>query len=152
MSVPVKPIIDVHVIVRAGEKLLLSPRGGPYGHGQWHAPSGKLDPQEKPAVGAARELKEETALDVDPESLTLLHTVVHHQGDGTPDRIGFFYEATEYSGDPVNREPDKCLALQWFAEHDLPDELIPYPAAGLHGSLTDPGGLTYHNWPTGKRP
>jgi 8-oxo-dGTP diphosphatase len=143
---PTPPIVDVHVLVRDGEKLLLSQRGGPYGHGQWHAPSGKLDPGETPVQAAARELSEETGLHTDPEALTLLHTVVHHQGDGTPDRIGFFYEATEFTGSPTNKEPEKCLALTWFADHDLPENLIPYPAAGIHGSLTDPAGLTFHNW------
>ena len=44
-----------------------------------------------------------------------------------------------------------CLELAWFTEHDLPDDLIPYPAAGLRGSLDDPGGLTFHNWPAGRR-
>lgn len=146
-TTPVPPIVDVHVIVREGQKLLLSQRGGPYGYGQWHAPSGKLDPGETPAQAAARELEEETGLHVDPASLELLHTVIHHQGDGTPDRLGFFYEATQYAGEPVNKEPEKCLDLAWFAEHALPEALIPYPAAGLHGSLTNPGGLTYHNWP-----
>lgn len=146
VPVPARPIVDVHVIVRDGEKLLLSQRGGPYGHGRWHAPSGKLDEGEVLAVGAARELEEETGLHVDPGALTLLHTVVHHQGDGTPDRIGYFYEARAFTGHPVNREPDKCLDLRWFAEHDLPDDLIEYPAAGLRGSLTRPGGVSFHNW------
>ncbi|MFJ4679203.1 NUDIX domain-containing protein [Kitasatospora sp. NPDC088783] len=142
-----RPIVDVHVHVRDGDKILLSQRGGPYGHGQWHAPSGKLDAGETPAAAAARELEEETGLTTDPAALRLMHTVIHHQGDGTPDRIGFFFEATTWSGEPQNREPAKCLDLRWFAIHDLPEDLIPYPAAGLYGSLTDPGGLTYHNWP-----
>ncbi|MFJ8313812.1 MULTISPECIES: NUDIX domain-containing protein [unclassified Streptomyces] len=143
------PITDVHVIVRNRQEILLSQRGGPYGYGQWHLPSGKLERRqnETPAEAAARELYEETNLDADPETMTLRHTVIHHQGDGTPDRLGFFFETTKYTGDLVNRETDKCLALQWFAENDLPDNLIPYPAIGLNGSLTQPGGLTYHNWP-----
>ncbi|MFI6155091.1 NUDIX domain-containing protein [Kitasatospora sp. NPDC051170] len=145
---PAPPVVDVHVIVRApGGEILLSQRGGPYGHGQWHAPSGKLDPGEKPAVGAARELHEETGLEVDPEHLHLAYTVLHHQSP-TTQRLGLFYVATEWSGEPVNREPDKCLDLRWFAEHDLPEDLIPYPAAGIHGALTDPGGLAFHGWPT----
>ncbi|GHB71402.1 MULTISPECIES: NUDIX domain-containing protein [Streptomyces] len=148
-STATAPITDVHVIVRNGQELLLSQRGGPYGYGQWHLPSGKLEHQqnETPAEAASRELREETGLDADPETMTLRHTVIHHQGDGTPDRLGFFFETTKYAGDVVNREPDKCLALRWFAEHDLPDNLIPYPAVGLNGSLTQPGGLSYHGWP-----
>jgi ADP-ribose pyrophosphatase YjhB (NUDIX family) len=142
-----RPIVDVHIIVRRDDKILLSQRGGPYGYGQWHAPSGKLDPGETPTQAAVRELSEETGLRTHPDALTLAHTVLHHQGDGTPDRVGFFYEVTDVTGEPDNREPDKCLALQWYADHDLPTDLIPYPAAGLHGALRNPGGLTYHNWP-----
>ncbi|MGW2277075.1 NUDIX domain-containing protein [Streptomyces sp. NPDC001770] len=52
----------------------MSQRGGPYGHGRWHAPSGKLDEGEALAVGAARELEEETGPHVDPGALTLLST------------------------------------------------------------------------------
>ncbi len=144
------PVIDVHIIVRTPEdKILLSQRGGPYGYGQWHAPSGKLDSGETLTAAAARELWEETGLRVAPDALTQVHTVLHHQGDGAPDRIGFFYETTQWEGEPENREPEKCLDLRWFATDDLPEDLIPYPAAGLHGALHHPGGVTQHNWPTG---
>jgi 8-oxo-dGTP diphosphatase len=83
---------------------------------------------------------------VAPDRLRLVHTVHHRQGGGAPDRIGFFFEATEWEN-PVNREPDKCLRLQWFAVHDLPDDVIPYPAAGLRGYLAGDPGLTTHGWP-----
>ncbi|MFE6049383.1 NUDIX domain-containing protein [Kitasatospora sp. NPDC056446] len=141
------PVVDVHVILRTPDgKILLSQRGGPYGHGQWHAPSGKLDPGEKPAVGAARELREETGIRVDPDHLRLAYTVLHHQ-EPAIHRLGLFYTATEWEGEPENREPEKCLDLRFFAERELPDALIPYPAAGIRGALTDPGGLLHHGWP-----
>ncbi|MFJ7243111.1 NUDIX domain-containing protein [Kitasatospora sp. NPDC098652] len=142
------PVVDVHVIARTPDgKILLSQRGGPYGYGQWHAPSGKLDPGEKPAEGAARELEEETGLLVDPDHLRLAYTVLHRQDPATL-RLGLFFVATEWEGEPVNREPEKCLDLRFFADGALPEDLIPYPAAGIHGALTDPGGLAHHNWPT----
>ncbi|WP_051829726.1 MULTISPECIES: NUDIX domain-containing protein [Streptomyces] len=78
------PVIDVHIIVRTPEdKILLSQRGGPYGYGQWHAPSGKLDPGENLTAAAARELWEETGLRVAPDALTHVHTVLHHPGGVT---------------------------------------------------------------------
>lgn len=142
---PAQPVIDTHVILRDGDKVLLSLRAGSYGHGRWHMPSGKLDEGELLTVGAARELYEETGVAVDPGHLRLVH-VVHHQEDGYADHIGFFFEATEWEGRPVNREPEKCLGLRWFALDDLPSDIIEYPAAGLRGYLDGTGALTEHEW------
>jgi hypothetical protein len=35
----------------------------------------------------------------------------------------------------------------WFAAHDLPEELIPYPATGLKAYLAGDTGVTMHGWP-----
>lgn len=142
---PAHPIIDTHVILRDGDKLLFSQRGGPYGYGRWHMPSGKLDHGEALTAGAARELLEETGVTTDPDHLRLVH-VVHHSQSDTVERIGFFFEATEWSGDPVNKEPAKCLGLEWFSVHELPEDFIEYPKAGLLGYLNEAGGVTEHGW------
>ncbi|WP_258572705.1 NUDIX domain-containing protein [Streptomyces sp. KM273126] len=105
---PAQSVIDTHVIVRDGDKILFSRRGGPYGRGRWHMPSGKLDEGEPLTVGAARELREETGVVVDPAHLRLVQVVHHRQGEDA-ERIGFF-EATKWEGRPVNKEPEKCLA------------------------------------------
>jgi 8-oxo-dGTP diphosphatase len=141
------PVVDVHLILRYGDKILLSQRGGPYGYGQWHAPSGKLDPGEPLTVATVREAFEETGVVVDPDHIRLVHIVHHRQGDGAEDRIGFFFEATEWDNEPINREPEKCLQLQWFTVHELPADLISYPAAGLRGYLDGNPGVTIHGWP-----
>ncbi|MGW6260973.1 hypothetical protein [Streptomyces sp. NPDC055085] len=49
-------------------------------------------------------------------------------------------------GTPINREPTKCMALEWFTVHELPDDIIEYPEAGLRGYLDDVGKLVEHNW------
>ncbi|MER5541459.1 NUDIX domain-containing protein [Streptomyces sp. NPDC002589] len=38
------------------------------------------------------------------------------------------------------------LDLRWFDVHDLPDDIIEYPAAGLRGYLSGTGTLTLHDW------
>ncbi|MEB3960548.1 NUDIX domain-containing protein [Streptomyces kunmingensis] len=139
------PVIDTQVIVRDGDKILFSQRGGPYGKGRWHMPSGKLDEGEEITVGAARELWEETGLEVAPDHLRLVQ-VVHHRQDDEMTRIGFFFVATQWKGDPVNREPEKCRALEWFTVHELPDDIIEYPEAGLRGYLDGAAPLVEHNW------
>ncbi|MFJ2895828.1 NUDIX domain-containing protein [Streptomyces sp. NPDC087218] len=141
-----QPVIDVHVILRTGDKVLLSQRGGEYGHGRWHLPSGKLDEGEPLTTGAARELFEEVGVSVDPDRLRLVHTVYHKQSS-TVCRIGFFFEAAEWIGEPFNREPDKCLAVEWHTVHDLPEDIIEYPKAGLLACLGGAdGALTEHGW------
>lgn len=142
---PATPVIDTHVIIRDGDKILLSQRGGPYGYGRWHMPSGKLDQGEPLPDGAARELFEETGITVDPSGLRLVQ-VVHHRQDDDVERIGFFFEAVQWEGEPVNKEPEKCLALTWFTVHDLPDDIIEYPQAGLCGYLDGSGPLAEHGW------
>ncbi|MGW3949990.1 NUDIX hydrolase [Streptomyces sp. NPDC004752] len=143
---PAQPVIDTHVILRDGDKILFSQRGGPYGRGRWHMPSGKLDQGEPLTVGAAREVYEEIGITVDPAHLRLVQTV-HHRQDAQGERIGFFFVATEWDGEAVNREPEKCLALEWFAVHELPDDIIEYPKARLRGYLDDSGPLAEHGWP-----
>ncbi|WP_329550461.1 NUDIX hydrolase [Streptomyces sp. NBC_00696] len=140
------PVIDTHVILRDGDKILLSQRGGPYGYGCWHMPSGKLDQGEPIPRGAARELLEETGITVDPSDLRLVQ-VVHHRQDDEVERIGFFFEAVEWEGEPINTEPEKCMALTWFTVHDLPSNIIEYPQAGLLGYLNESGSLlSEHGW------
>ncbi|WP_055531984.1 NUDIX hydrolase [Streptomyces graminilatus] len=140
-----QPIIDTHVILRDGDMVLMSQRGSPYGRYRWHMPSGKLDKGEPLSVGAARELYEETGVVVDPAHLRLVHVVHHRHGEGHG-RIGFFFEATEWEGVPQNREPEKCLALEWFSVHDLPADIIEYPEAGLRGYLNGTNRLCEHGW------
>ncbi|MFJ8036017.1 NUDIX domain-containing protein [Streptomyces sp. NPDC096032] len=108
-------------------------------------PSGKLDQGEPLTAGAARELFEETDVQVEPEHLKLRHVVHHRQEDGS-ERIGFFFEATQWKGTPTNKEPEKCLTLQWFTDHDLPEDIIEYPGAGLFGCLGRTGVLTQYGW------
>lgn len=114
-ATPAAPVIDTHVILRDGDMILLSQRGGQYGYGRWHVPSGKLDQGEPLTAGAARELREETGVEVEPGDRRLVHTV-HHRQSPEVERIGLFFEATAWQGEPVNREPEKCLALTWFLQ------------------------------------
>ncbi|WP_410677124.1 NUDIX hydrolase [Amycolatopsis sp. cmx-4-68] len=127
-------IIDVHVLLVRGHELLLTQRRGTYGGGMWHLPSGKLDAGESLPAGAAREAAEEVGVLIDPADLRHAHTV-HVAGSGPVPRLGVFFEARRWSGEPYNREPDKCSAVEWFPLDNLPDDVIPYPLAGIRTYL-----------------
>jgi 8-oxo-dGTP diphosphatase len=74
-----------------------------------------------------------------------VHTT-HVNGSGRHPRLGLFFVTRRWAGEPANREPDKCYGLGWFPLDDLPEDIIDYPAAGLHAYRA---GLTFsvRGWP-----
>jgi len=67
---------------------------------------------------------------VEPAGLRCVH--VMHRGDPAgDDRIGFFFEADRWRGEPANLEPDKCSELVWVDPAALPADTIAYPAAEI---------------------
>jgi len=129
-------LIDVHVLLVRDDQVLLTQRRdtNPQFDGLWHLPSGKLDAGESVLDAAVREAAEEVGVLINPADLHHVHTL-HVNGSGAEPRLGLFFEARQWAGEPVNREPDKCSAVQWFNLDALPTQLIDYPAAGLHAYL-----------------
>lgn len=131
---PARHLIDVHLLLVRDGRVLLSRRRdpNPLFDGRWHLPSGKLDAGESVLGAAVREAEEEIGVRLDPAGLRLVHTV-HAVRSGLEPRLGLFFEARDWAGEPVNREPEKCSGLGWFALDALPPDVIDYPAAGLAG-------------------
>ncbi len=138
--------MDVHVILRRddGRVLLLERGAGRYGAGQLHLPSGHLEKSESLDQGAAREAWEETGVHIDPVHLDMV-ALIHHRQDADHTRIGVFFASEQWSGQPHNREPDKCAELYWADPTDLPASTIDYPAAGIRAWATQTR-YTAHGW------
>jgi 8-oxo-dGTP diphosphatase len=66
------PVPCAGVAVVDVDRVLVVQRSAEPGRGEWTIPGGHLELGESPAVGAARELREETGLSVDPDDLSLL--------------------------------------------------------------------------------
>lgn len=143
-------LIDVHVLLVDDDgKLLLTRRRDPNPafDGLWHLPSGKLDAGESVLDAAVREAEEEVGVLIQAADMRHVHTL-HVNGSGPEPRLGLFFEARRWIGDPTNREPDKCSGVRWFALDALPDQLIDYPAAGIrayqHGVPFSAQGWNLH--------
>lgn len=133
----------------AGRVLLLQRgAGAKFGQGLWDLPVGKSDPGEPVTVTAARELREETGVVVDPEALRLAHVV--HGAWGVESPGGFLtvvFAAHEWAGEPENREPAKHTQVRWTSVDALPVEFVPSSDAALHAYLAgrEPA-LTLRGW------
>ncbi|MFD1074983.1 NUDIX hydrolase [Longispora fulva] len=95
----------------------------------WSLPAGLLDRRERPIVGAAREVREETGLDVRPEQLEPMdpNAVVHYKG-GWVDMVFTTRVATDL---PLNVDPAEVIEGRWFDVDALPP--LTRSTAGLIG-------------------
>lgn len=149
MSERYRSIIDVHVILPRGDEILLLERQNTgYCDGMLHLPSGHLDEGEPISHGAAREAREEVGVEIAPADLCLV-TVVHHRQCEDLARVGMFFLAEKWSGEPIVAEPHKAGKLVWADPRALPSNTIPYPLEGIR-SWVSGDRLALHGWPTAR--
>lgn len=119
----------VHVLCESVAGILLMRRSATgFFDGLYSLPGGHVEPGESVRQAAARELGEETGLEVAPAALSWLG-VVHRRSD--TNRIDFFVRAQVWHGDAEIREPDKCDQLVWSPRSGLPTEMVPYVRTAL---------------------
>ncbi|MER7500427.1 NUDIX domain-containing protein [Nonomuraea pusilla] len=132
MTEPFRPHVGVHlIIIRDNEVLLLLRARTGFGDGFWSVPGGCLDAGETLPEGAAREAREELGIVIDPADLTF-GGVCHHADPDGQARIGVFFAASRWAGEPANAEPSKCDKIAWFDLDDLPDNVVTYIRTGLN--------------------
>lgn len=138
--------VDVHVILQRADTVLLCLRQGTgYADGLYCLPSGHLEEGETVTACAIREAREEVGVTLDPADLQPA-TVVHHLSPEGRPRLGVFFAASTWEGQPYNAEPGKCGELTWAPIDALPDNTVPYTAAGI--DLYRRGvGIGLHGWP-----
>ena len=108
---------------RDGKTLFLRRANTGYGDGSYSLPAGHLDGGESAIMAAMREAKEEIGITLTRDSLRLVH-MLHRQitpgEEKKHERVDFFFEITEWEGEPVNAEPQKCDELLWADADNLP--------------------------------
>ncbi|MEX5711734.1 NUDIX domain-containing protein [Parafrankia sp. FMc6] len=126
-----RSVIDVMLLLVRDDAILLALRSGTgFADGLWNVPSGKLEAGEDAAAAICREAREEIGLRLDRESLSLASTV-HFRNEYSEGRLGLFFHAESWEGDPVNAEPHKCARIAWFPLCDLPDNTYLYTRIGI---------------------
>jgi 8-oxo-dGTP pyrophosphatase MutT (NUDIX family) len=106
------------VVVDDARRILLVRRSD---NGRWTLVTGCLDPGEQPAVGAAREVEEETGVEVEVEGILRVQAtgpVVYPNGD----RVQFLdvaFRCRPLTTDAFVND-DESTDVGWFAPDDLP--------------------------------
>lgn len=133
------PRVGVGVFVLRNGLVLLGLRRGAHGAGTWALPGGHLEFGESIEHCAAREIHEETGLEIDVTARGPYTNDVFE--DAGKHYVTVFVLARAPRGDPERREPDKCTEWRWCRWSDLPAPLFP-PLAALRASGYVPPGAT----------
>lgn len=119
-----KLIASAYLLFVRDGKILLSRRYNTgYEDGNYGLVAGHLEEHESLTQNALREASEEAGVQIDPKDLSM-KTVMHRKKDD--ERVDFFFEVQNWTGEITNMEPDRCDDLSWFPIDDLPPNTIPY--------------------------
>jgi len=115
-----------HVLVAAyvcvGDRILWIRRGIAPAAGKWAMPGGFMENDETPEAAAARELQEETGIDVEAEAMTLVSvsSILHM----TQTHLVFRCHLDEV---PSTTATEEAIEFGWFTEDELPWDELAFP-------------------------
>ncbi|SBT90995.1 ADP-ribose pyrophosphatase YjhB, NUDIX family [Streptomyces sp. DI166] len=98
----------------------------------WHVLAGHCE-QESAITCLIREAREEAGLQIEPQDVELVHVVHHIDNAGDQPRMGLFFRARTWTGEPELREPDKCTQWTFWDPAALPEDLVPYTRVVIEG-------------------
>jgi ADP-ribose pyrophosphatase YjhB (NUDIX family) len=116
---PQRPIVGVGVVVWRGDSVLLVRRGKEPNKGQWSIPGGAQQLGETVFAAAAREVQEETGLEVEVRALVdVVDGIMQEAG-----RVVYHYTLVDVVAESLEGEPvaaDDAAAVGWFTLEELP--------------------------------
>jgi 8-oxo-dGTP pyrophosphatase MutT (NUDIX family) len=112
----------VYVIIRDDENILMLKRIGPWKPDEYVPPSGHVEAKETMRAAAVREVMEEVGLIIKEADLVFKYVTHRYPSPEEVDEreyLDFYFEATKYTGQPKNIEPDKHSEMIWVKHEDL---------------------------------
>lgn len=141
-GIKVTPSVFV-VALEKNKVLLIKRKNTGWLDGWYDLPAGHLEDQEGLKEAAARELKEETGLNVAPSDLALTHLHQNHHQKDNP-HYGYIFLAKKWVGKPTLAEPEKADEVAWFSLDNLPDKISPYAKEALSHLDEEQVSISYH--------
>lgn len=116
-----RPRVGLGVLVFKDGQLLLGRRRGSHGAGEYASPGGHLEHLESFADCAAREVREETGVEItNLRFLRVLNTVTY----APKHYVDLAFAADWVRGEPTVNEPEKIESWKWYPLDALPEPLF----------------------------
>ena len=119
-----RPQVGMGILVMRGNKVLLGKRRGSHGDGYYAAPGGHIEFGESFAAAAAREVREETALEIANLRLLSVGNYLFTRTDGERHYIDVDFVCEAPAGEAQLCEPEKCDGWAWYELNALPQPLF----------------------------
>ncbi|XP_021718226.1 nudix hydrolase 1-like [Chenopodium quinoa] len=121
-----KPKVAVVVFLLNGKKVLLGRRRSAVGNSTFALPGGNLEFGENFEECAAREVKEETGLEIGATELLTVTNNLFVEGPKPLHYVTIFLRSSLTNTDqvPQNVEPEKCDGWDWYDWDNLPQPLF----------------------------
>ncbi|NEA95301.1 NUDIX domain-containing protein [Actinospica acidiphila] len=126
-------VIGVHLYLERSDGTVLLGLRHPdsaFAPSTWHVLAGHCE-QENAIACLIREAWEEAGLHIERADVELVHVIHHIDRAGDRPRMGLFFRACAWSGEPELREPDKCTQWKFWDPAALPDDLVPYTRVAI---------------------
>jgi ADP-ribose pyrophosphatase YjhB (NUDIX family) len=117
---PERPIMAVGAIVVKNGRVLLARRGKEPSYGLWSVPGGAVRVGEGLKAAAAREIREESGVEIELTDVIEVIERLHRDGDG---RIQYHYVIVDYLARWVAGDiqpSDEVLEARWVAPEEFP--------------------------------
>ena len=121
---PTRPNVGVGVgvvVTRRGALLLV--RRAYHGAGSWATPGGYLDQGEAPEICAAREVREETGIEIEPGDLVFEGITNDIWPEDDRHSVTLWFETDRSRGEARLTQPDESDAVGWFPDSELPEPI-----------------------------
>lgn len=112
-------------ILQKNEKLLfLLRKNTPFFSDHYGLIGGKVEDSESITDALIREIYEEIGISITKEDTHFAHCLSFRNEHGKA-ILALVFKVNNWTGEIINKEPDKCAELAWFAPANLPKNIIP---------------------------
>ena len=117
-------IYTLGILEKDSKLLFLLRQNTKFFSGYYGLMGGKIEEHESITDSLIREAQEEIGITITKNNLRFAHCL-SFKNETNEEILALIFKITDWDGEPINKEPNKCAELAWFSPNELPNNIIP---------------------------